>query len=149
MSIANYETLVANACAVPCVPEEAEAVPRMSDLDRPRSIGTGGKLELEYAGRRTAPSRRSSPIWSKRACKAPSSTSSCRSRAWRRWWSPSTRAGRWRCPQRRCRLREYLEGLDEIQGLREAALRSGRRRLAGALASAIEFILEGLHLSTA
>ncbi len=43
---------------------------------------------------------------------------------------------------------DYLEGLDEIEGLRAAAegLLAGEVS-APMLASAIEFILEGLHLS--
>ena len=40
----------------------------------------------------------------------------------------------------------YLEGLDEIQGLREAAARLAGGDSPARLASAIEFILEGLHL---
>ena len=42
---------------------------------------------------------------------------------------------------------DYLEGLDEIQGLREAAARLAGGDSPARLASAIEFLLEGLHLS--
>ena len=42
---------------------------------------------------------------------------------------------------------DYLEGLDEIRGLREAATRLVEGASPERLASAIEFILEGLHLS--
>ena len=42
---------------------------------------------------------------------------------------------------------DYLEGLDEIRGLREAATRLAGGDSPERLASAIEFILEGLHLS--
>jgi magnesium chelatase subunit I len=42
---------------------------------------------------------------------------------------------------------EYLVGLDEIQGLREGAARLAGGESPPRLASAIEFILEGLHLS--
>jgi magnesium chelatase subunit I len=41
----------------------------------------------------------------------------------------------------------YLEGLDEIPGLREAAARLAGGDSPARLASAIEFVLEGLHLS--
>ena len=41
---------------------------------------------------------------------------------------------------------EYLEGLDAIPGLREAAARLAGGESPGHLASAIEFLLEGLHL---
>ena len=42
---------------------------------------------------------------------------------------------------------DYLDGLDEIQGLREAAALLAGGDSPERLASAIEFILEGLHLS--
>ena len=42
---------------------------------------------------------------------------------------------------------EYLVGLEEISGLREAAARLAGGDSPARLASAIEFILEGLHLS--
>ena len=42
---------------------------------------------------------------------------------------------------------EYLEGLDEIPGLREAAAQLAGGDSPARLASAIEFVLEGLHLS--
>ena len=41
---------------------------------------------------------------------------------------------------------EYLVGLDEIPGLREAAMDLAGEASDAALASAIEFLLEGLHL---
>ena len=43
--------------------------------------------------------------------------------------------------------REYLAGLDEIAGLREAATRLAGGDSPACIASAVEFILEGLHLS--
>ena len=42
---------------------------------------------------------------------------------------------------------EYLVGLDAISGLRDAAARLAGGDSPARLASAIEFILEGLHLS--
>jgi len=41
---------------------------------------------------------------------------------------------------------EYLEGLDQIPGLREGAAALAGGESPARLASAIEFILEGLHL---
>ena len=41
---------------------------------------------------------------------------------------------------------DYLEGLDEIQGLRGAAAQLAGGDSPERLASAIEFLLEGLHL---
>ena len=42
---------------------------------------------------------------------------------------------------------DYLDGLQEIRGLREAAARLAGGDSPARLASGIEFILEGLHLS--
>ena len=42
---------------------------------------------------------------------------------------------------------EYLEGLDAIAGLRDAASRLAGGATPPRLASAIEFVLEGLHLA--
>ncbi len=42
---------------------------------------------------------------------------------------------------------EYLVGLDEIPGLREAAAQLAGGDSPARMASAIEFILEGLHLT--
>jgi magnesium chelatase subunit I len=42
---------------------------------------------------------------------------------------------------------EYLVGLDEIPGLRDAAVRLAGGDAPGYMAAAIEFLLEGLHLS--
>jgi magnesium chelatase subunit I len=41
---------------------------------------------------------------------------------------------------------EYLDGLDQIPGLRDAAARLAGGDSPARLASAIEFVLEGLHL---
>jgi len=49
MSIANYETLIANALRRALRLGEKEAVPRISDLEA-LVTSTAGKLELEYAG---------------------------------------------------------------------------------------------------
>jgi magnesium chelatase subunit I len=49
MTIANYETLAANAVRRALRSGEPEAVPRISDLDALFS-STSGKIELEYAG---------------------------------------------------------------------------------------------------
>jgi magnesium chelatase subunit I len=45
------------------------------------------------------------------------------------------------------RATDYLDGLDEIPGLREAAARLAGGDSPERLAAAIEFLLEGLHLS--
>jgi magnesium chelatase subunit I len=45
------------------------------------------------------------------------------------------------------RATDYLDGLDEIPGLRDAAARLAGGDTPERLAAAIEFLLEGLHLS--
>ncbi len=42
---------------------------------------------------------------------------------------------------------EYLEGLDQIEGLRDAIRQLSEESTPARTASAVEFILEGLHLS--
>jgi magnesium chelatase subunit I len=43
--------------------------------------------------------------------------------------------------------REYIEGLENIDGLADAVRKLGTGEGPGRVASAVEFILEGLHLS--
>jgi magnesium chelatase subunit I len=45
------------------------------------------------------------------------------------------------------RSEEYIEGLDHIQGLRAAVEKLGGDGVPMRIASGVEFILEGLHLS--
>ena len=44
-------------------------------------------------------------------------------------------------------LSEYSEGMDNIEGLRAAIEKLGEHSTPARVASAVEFILEGLHLS--
>jgi hypothetical protein len=63
----------------------------------------------------------------------------------RAWCKPSTRAGRSKC--RGDAVRRVPDGLDAIAGLREAAAQLAGGASPPRLASAIEFVLEGLHLA--
>jgi magnesium chelatase subunit I len=143
MSIANYETLAAAALRRALALGEREAVPRVSDLEA-LAASTAGKLELEYAGAPRAESELFLDLV-RRATRAVFDASVPIEElapvvvAFDEGWKVEVSSA---MPSR-----EYLAGLDQIQGLRGAA-----ERLAGSaeperLASAIEFLLEGLHLS--
>jgi magnesium chelatase subunit I len=143
MSIANYETLAANALRRALRSHETEAVPRISDLDALYS-STGGKLELEYAGGERSETeivrdllRRATKVVFDERCSV--DALSAVTDAFEAGWNVEVSAA--------MPARDVLAGLDQLEGLREAA-----RGLAGddspaRLAAALEFLLEGLHLS--
>ena len=106
---------------------------------------TAGKLELEYAGEARSEGDLVRDLV-RRATRVVFDGLPARSRAWRRWSRRSTRAGSSRS-RRRWPSADYLDGLDEIRGLREAAARLAGGDTPARLASGIEFILEGLHLA--
>jgi len=143
LSISNYETLVANALRRAMRHGDGQAVPRISDLGALRA-STTGKVELEYA----ANSRSETEILDelqKRAVKivfdalaGDVKTFKPIVDAFNKGWmveindmSPA---------------KEFVEGMDKIPGLRDAALRLSGGDSAPRVASAIELILEGLHL---
>jgi magnesium chelatase subunit I len=142
MSIANRETLVANALRRALRLGEPEAVPRISDLDA-LVQSTAGKLELEYAGEAKSEGDIVRDLF-KRATrvvfegKVPVEGVASVVEAFNQGWAVEVGAG--------VASREYLDGLDQIQGLRDAAARLAGGDSPARLASGIEFILEGLHL---
>jgi magnesium chelatase subunit I len=143
MSIANYETLAANAMRRALRTGEAEAVPRISDLAA-LAVSTGGKLELEYAGQERTPAEVVEELV-KRATREvfdallPMEGIASVVEAFEQGWKVEVSA---EMPSG-----EYLEGLDAIPGLREAAAALAGGDSPPRLASAIEFVLEGLHLA--
>jgi magnesium chelatase subunit I len=143
LSIANYETLAANALRRALRLGESAAVPRISDLDA-LDTSTLGKIELEYAGGE----RNEGDIvreLRKRACKrvfdryVSGEAAAQVSRAFDDGWNVEV--------SQQMPSREYLAGLDQIAALREAAAKLAGSEEPAAIASAIEFLLEGLHLS--
>ena len=143
MSIANYETLVASALRRALHNGEAEAVPRISDLEALQS-STSGKLELEYAGAerseeeviRELLQRATKVVFDEKIpLEGMASVVESFEKGWKVEVSQAMPAG------------EYLAGLDQIAGLEEAAALLAGGGSAPRLASAIEFVLEGLHLS--
>ena len=143
MSIANYETLVANAVRRALRLGESEAVPRISDLPALEASMTG-KLELEYAGAEKPEGELVANL-QQRATKVvfdelvPLEGMASVLESFRQGWKVEVSAA---MPSS-----EYLVGLDAIAGLREGAARLAGGESPARLASAIEFVLEGLHLS--
>jgi magnesium chelatase subunit I len=143
MTIANLETLVANALRRALVTGEGDAVPRISDLFA-LDASTQGKIELEYAGADKeeldviADLRRRAvrTIFDERV---PVEGVASVVAAFEQGWNVEVSAA--------MRSEEYLEGLDAIPGLREGAASLAGGESPALLASAIEFLLEGLHLS--
>jgi magnesium chelatase subunit I len=143
MSIANYETLAANALRRALALGEREAVPRVTDLEA-LVTGTSGKLELEYAGEERAEGEvvRGLVQRSLRAvfdAMVPLEGMASVVDSFQQGWKVEVAAD--------MRATDYLDGLDEIPGLREAAARLAGGDSPERLAAAIEFLLEGLHLS--
>ncbi len=142
LSIANYETLVANAARRALRLGEKEAVPRISDLDALVS-STSGKVEIE-----TVDDGRDDQVV-ERLVKAAVLT-----------------VFKERCPMESLRdvitafdertiihagddirSADYLETLASVPALRQPVVALAGSETPGALASAVEFVLEGLHLS--
>lgn len=143
MSIANYETLAANAVRRALRLGESEAVPRISDLAA-LEVSTAGKLELEYAGQERTSAEVVGDLV-KRATRqvfdelVPLEGIASVVEAFEQGWKVEVSAA---MPSA-----EYQEGLDAIAGLRDAAAQLAGGDSPPRLASAIEFVLEGLHLA--
>jgi magnesium chelatase subunit I len=143
MSIANYETLVANALRRALALGEGEAVPRITDLEA-LVTSTCGKLELEYAGEERSEGEVVRGLL-RRAVRSvfdelvPLEGMASVIDSFHQGWKVEIAAD--------MRAADYLDGLDEIPGLRDAAAQLAGGDSPERLASAIEFLLEGLHLS--
>jgi magnesium chelatase subunit I len=142
MTIANYETLAAAAMRRALRLGESEAVPRISDLASLLASSTG-KLELEYAGAEQSENevvsgllrRATRVVFDERvAGEGTATVLDAFDEGWQVEVGSAMPAG------------DYLEGLDQIAGLREAAAALAGTDSATGMASAIEFVLEGLHL---
>jgi magnesium chelatase subunit I len=143
MSIANYETLAANATRRALALGEREAVPRITDLEA-LVTGTSGKLELEYAGEERSEGEVVRGLVSRAVrtvfdAAVPLEGMASVVDSFQQGWKVEVSAD--------MRAADYLDGLDEIPGLREAAAHLAGGDSPERLASAIEFLLEGLHLS--
>jgi magnesium chelatase subunit I len=143
MSIANFETLLANAIRRALRNGEGEAVPRISDLAALQA-SSAGKLELEYAGVERSEGELIDEL-TKRAVKVvfdeqvPLEGMASVLESFDQGWKVEVSEG--------MLSQEYMVGLDAIAGLRGAAERLAGGDSPACIASAVEFLLEGLHLS--
>jgi magnesium chelatase subunit I len=144
MSIANYETLAANALRRAMRHGDGEAVPRVSDL-RALAASMRGKIEFEIAANHKNEEEIVNEL-GKRATKvvfdavagdlaAYKAILTAFDKGWMVEVTDMTPA------------KEFVAGMDQIEGLRAAALRLAGGDSAPRIAAAIELIFEGLHLS--
>ena len=143
MSIANYETLVANAVRRALKLGERSAVPRITDLDA-LVQSTAGKLELEYAGEERSETEVVRGLVQRAVrlvfdAAVPLEGVASVVESFNQGWKVEVASD--------MPANDYLEGLEEIRGLREAAAQLAGGDSPEHLACAIEFILEGLHLA--
>ncbi len=142
VTINNYESLVSNAEKRAVRLSEREIVPRLTDL---HSIlaSTAGKIELEYVGE----DKREDDLIDRLINRAVL-------KVWDKYLkveglkkvTEHFEAGWGVEVSDRMRAEEYLEGIRQIPGLREAVAQLGPFESPGLMAAAIEFVLEGLHL---
>ena len=144
MSIANYETLLANALRRALRQGEREAVPRISDLEA-LDASTSGKLELEYAGVERSECDVIREL-TKRASKCVFDERVHARFAGGRASAASIRAGRSRC-RPACSRASISRASTRSPGCARPRCGSRAATRSARLASAIEFLLEGLHLS--
>jgi magnesium chelatase subunit I len=143
MSIANFETLLANAIRRALRTGEGEAVPRISDLAALQA-SSAGKLELEYAGVERSEGELIEELL-KRAVKVvfdervPLEGMAPVLESFEQGWKVEV--------SEEMLSQEYMVGLDAIAGLRDAAVGLAGGDSPACIASAVEFLLEGLHLS--
>jgi magnesium chelatase subunit I len=142
-SIANYQTLIAAAERRALREGESEAVPRLCDLPS-LAASMLGKLELEYAGGDASEEeilerlvRRATKIVFDERVLIEDLKPLIRS--FEEGWKVEVGPG--------VSSREYIDGLENIAGLADAVRKLGTGEGPGRVASAMEFILEGLHLS--
>ena len=142
VTLNNYETLIANAERRAVRLAENEIVPRISDLHAV-SASMLGKLELEYTGDDRADDAPLERLVN-RAILAVFDRSIVIERLAR--ISEYFAAGWGVEVSDTMRADEYLDGIRAIPGLREAIAELGPFESPALMASAAEFIFEGLHL---
>ncbi len=142
VTINNYESLIANAEKRAVRAGEREIVPRLTDL---HSIlgATAGKIELEYVGEDKKEEELIDRLINRAVLKVWDQYLGVE--ALRRV-SEHFEAGWGVEVSDQMRSEEYLEGIRQIPGLREGVELLGPFESPGLMATAIEFVLEGLHL---
>src|SRR5438309_9022477 len=142
VTINNYETLLSNAEKRAVRTGEREIVPRLTDFHA-FLASTAGKIELEYVGE----DKREDDLIDRLINRAVL-------KVWDKYLkveglkkvTEHFEAGWGVEVSDRMRAEEYLGGIRQIPGLREAVAQLGPFESPGLMAAATEFVLEGLHL---
>jgi magnesium chelatase subunit I len=142
VTINNYESLISNAekRALRC--RESEIVPRISDLHS-LLASTSGKIEMEYVGEDKKEDDLIEKMLNRAIVKVFDQYFSLRSlqkvvEYFNSGWGVEV--------SDQMPSQDYLEGIKEIPGLKEAIRTLGIQEAPSLMASATEFVLEGLHL---
>jgi magnesium chelatase subunit I len=142
VTINNYESIISNAekRALRC--KESEIVPRVSDL---HSIlaSTNGKIEMEYVGEDKKEDEVVEKLLNRSIVKVFDQHFSLNGlqkvvEYFNSGWGVEV--------SDQMPAQDYLEGIKEISGLKEAIRSLGIQESPALMASATEFVLEGLHL---
>jgi magnesium chelatase subunit I len=142
VTINNYETLISNAekRALRC--KETEIVPRISDLHSVLA-STNGKIEMEYVGEDKKEEELVEKLLNRSIVKVFDQYFSLNAlhkvvEYFNSGWGVEV--------SDQMASQDYLEGIKEIPGLKEAIRTLGIQESPSLMASATEFVLEGLHL---
>ena len=142
VTINNYETLISNAekRALKC--KETEIVPRVSDLHSVLA-STNGKIEMEYVGEDKKEEELVEKLLNRAIVKVFDQYFSLNAlhkvvEYFNSGWGVEV--------SDQMASQDYLEGIKEIPGLKEAIRTLGIQESPSLMASATEFVLEGLHL---
>ncbi len=142
VTINNYESMISNAEKRTLRLKEGEVVPRISDLHA-LLASTSGKIELEYVGEDKKEGELVEKLINRALSKVFDQYFSLNSLQkvidyFNSGWGVEVSDA---MPSQ-----DYLEGIKEIPGLKEAIRSLGTLESPALLASATEFVLEGLHL---
>lgn len=142
VTINNYESVISNAEKRTLRVKEGEVVPRISDLHSVFA-STSGKIEMEYVGEDKKDGELVEKLLNRAILKAFDQCFNLNSLQkvvdyFNSGWGVEV--------SDTMPSQDYLEGIKEIPGLKEAILSLGNTESPALMASATEFILEGLHL---
>ncbi len=142
VTINNYETLISNAEKRSLRLKEGEVVPRVSDFHA-MLASTGGKIEMEYVGEERKEDDLVDKLFNRAILKVFDQYFSVTALQkvvdyFNSGWGVEVSDV--------MASQDYLEGIKEIPGLKEAIRTLGPMESPALMASATEFVLEGLHL---
>lgn len=142
VTINNYESLISNAEKRALRLKENDIVPRISDLHA-LMASTAGKIEIEYVGEDKKEGELVEKLLNRSIVKVFDQHFSLNSlqkvvEYFNAGWGVEV--------SDQMASQDYLEGIKEIPGLKEAIRNLGIQESPSLMASATEFVLEGLHL---